>query len=117
MSDSDARPEPTDERLDAVIADLAEIAKKARENGAALLTGPASVQFMSRVDDALTPEEAVDRVINGVGRIGFNAFVFAVTDMLTGESFYIQGGKLLSQDEVKARSGEPEAEDDGASAD
>lgn len=69
--------------------------------GHQLLTGPASVQLMVQVEEALSPQEAVEFMIHRIVHGGFDIFTFAVTDMLTGDEYFVRGGELLTLAEVQ----------------
>lgn len=118
MSDSDERPnqdetsqDETNPMADAA-ADLAEIARRARESGQALLTGSASVTFGISIEDALTPEEAVDKTMSYIARHGMLTMLFNVLDRETGEEYFVRAGRILTEDEARALA-RPEEDEGG----
>jgi len=104
MSDSDERPNLDEMTLEAV-RDLAQEVEELKAQGHVLLSGPASVQLLIKVEDAATPEEAVERVIRKIAHVGLDTFTFAVTDMLSGEDYFVQAGQVVGLDEVQAAIG------------
>ena len=101
MSGSDDRPDVEALTL-AAIADLAQDVEALQAQGQVLLSGPATVQFVVRVDDGATPQEAVEKVIRKIANVGLDTFTFGVTDMLTGEEHFVKAGQLVSLDDLQA---------------
>lgn len=102
MSDSDERPD-LDESAQEVLREIGQIVEDAKAQGQVLLSGPATVQLMVKVEDALTPQEAVELVIRQIAHIGLDAFTFAVTDPLSDDDYYVRGGQLIGLDELEAQ--------------
>lgn len=100
MSDSDARP-GIDEHTREAMRDLADIVQEVQAHGQPLLSGPASVQLILKVEEATTPQEAVAMVIRKIAHVGLDTFTFAVTDMMTGMDYFVQAGQLFDLDEVR----------------
>jgi len=99
MADSDAGSgidEPTREAM----RDLADVVKEAAARQP-LLSGPASVQLAIKVEDARTPQEAVEMVIRKIAHVGLDTFTFAVTDMMSGTDHFVQAGQLFDLGEVQ----------------
>ena len=69
--------------------------------GQTVLTGPATVSLALGVEGALTPQEAVDIMIRNLIYRGANSFVWAVTDELTGEDYFVREGEILDEDAVE----------------
>lgn len=83
----------------------------ALRQGAVMLKGDVvSVQLYATVEDAQTPQEAVDRFIRMITHAGFDSFYFAVTDQEAGETHYVRAGQLLNLGEIEAV---VEGQDDG----
>jgi hypothetical protein len=99
MSDSDERPDRDDPTMEALRREIVE----AEARGEVVLSGPVTVQLMVRVEDALTPQEAVELVLRRWAHAGADAFTFAVSDPATGEDYFVQAGRLLDLDEVQAK--------------
>lgn len=96
MPNPDTRPDPTDD-----LPELSAEVEQLLRQGEALLTGPCSVELMIRVEDAATPLEAVNGMIGRIAHHGMATMMFAVTDMLSGETYFVQNGQLLSLEEVQ----------------
>lgn len=95
MPNPDERPNPADD------PELSAEVEQLLRQGETLLTGPCSVELMIRVEDAATPLEAVDGMIGRIAHHGMATMMFAVTDMLTGDTHFVQNGQLLNLEEVQ----------------
>lgn len=93
MSDSDERSKIEEETLEAVRQLTPEVARLLE--GQTLLEGPASVQLMFRVEDAATPQEAVEMTIRRIAHVGLDSFTFVVTDSATGDDYFVRAGQLI----------------------
>jgi len=120
MSDSDTRSEETtaettDDRVRAAIDDLIPTVQAVNDLGTTvLLTGPATVQLLLQVEDAATPQEAVETTMRHIAHVGLDTFTFAVTDMLTGESHYVKAGQLVDLDDLETQTKDQAEEDEQA---
>lgn len=101
MADSDDRPDVDELTMEAV-REIGMDVEEAKARGEVFLSGPASVQLMIRVEEAQTPQEAVELVIRRIAHIGLDTFTFAVTDMLSGDEHFVQAGQLFNLDDVQA---------------
>lgn len=106
-SDADERPEQTTEdRVREAVEDLIPTVKAVNDLGTALLTGPATVEVILHIEDAATPQEAAEFMVRHIAHVGLDAFTIAVTDQLTGDNYYVKGGKLVTLDEVTQAKGQ-----------
>jgi hypothetical protein len=101
MADSDGHPD-AEELTRQALADLVLDVEEAKASGAVLLNGPASVQLNILVEDATTPQEAVEIVIRRIAHVGLDTFTFAVTDLESGHDHFVRAGQLFGLDEVQA---------------
>lgn len=102
MSDSETRQELPEEVREAIAGLEPALAELLTEGQGDLLSGPSTVTLTLLVPQAATPQEAVDLAIRRLTYLGTNRFVWVVTDDLTNEEYFVQGGQVLDEAEVRA---------------
>ena len=104
MSDSDSLEKERAQvrKMMQDIDQMEDVLAEAKRLGIEILSGPVSVELAIKVEDADTPQEAVEMVQRQIMRHGFEYLVFRVHDIEAGEDYFVRGDKLLSREAMVA---------------